>query len=139
MYALYSMLGSPLIIFIFYVIICCYSILVKNIAIWVGLVSNSVFNRVFDVAKVLADCLVVALFWKITNSKWSVFWRTHLILAFEWELAIRAISLPACVEAAVLEYGSCIRLSFVKDESSSSLVVQFSHIFFAFPGILSVN
>jgi len=88
---------------------------------------------------VLPNCLVVAVFWQITNSEWSVLWWVNLVFCLEWELAIGAIRLSVLVEATVLEYTCCVRLSFVKNQGSSSLIIEFPHILFALPSILSVK
>ena len=104
----------------------------------VFLVCNSIDQWVLCVWGILSDSLVVSVLGKITNFERTKAWWFHLVLGLLREVSISSISFPVRIEATMLENRGGVRLRFVEDQSSSSLVIQFSHVFLSLVSILSV-
>lgn len=101
-------------------------------------ISNVIDQRVLCVRRILSDSLVVSVLGKIADFERTKAWWIHLVLGLVREVSIVSISLPVGIKGTMLEHRSGVRLRLVEDQSSSSLVIQFPHVFLSLVGILSV-
>ena len=98
-----------------------------------------IFDGVLKILVVFSNSSIIPVFRQVTDSEGTV---SFLLLhwnEFMWECLFRTVGFSSWVEAAVLLDAILEWASLVKDECSSSLVVQSSHVFLSLVCIFNIR